>query len=679
MNLSKELATVLRMLSVDAVDKAQSGHPGMPLGMADIATVLWQKWLKHNPKNPHWFNRDRFILSNGHGSMLLYALLHVSGYALAIDDLKQFRQLNSKTPGHPEWEHTPGVETTSGPLGQGLANAVGMALAEQILACQFNKPRFPVVDHYTYAFVGDGCLMEGISHEACSLAGTLGLGKLIVFYDDNGISIDGAVDAWFRDDTALRFKAYHWHVVEGVDGHDFESIDRAISEAHQNTTQPSLIICKTTIGLGTSVAGSEQAHGSPLGKEDIATLRRDLNWPYPPFEVPSNLYEEWDHTAAGNKAETAWLNLLRDYQGEFPAKQAEFLRRINGDLPDNWQSLSQEFFNKCLHSTKEQATRKASQQCIEFFASHLPEMLGGSADLTGSNNTDWTGSKVLNHGDFTGNYLHYGVREFGMAAIMNGLALHGGFIPYGGTFLVFADYARNAIRLSALMQQRVIYVFSHDSIGLGEDGPTHQPVEHIAMLRMTPGMTLWRPADLLETALAWQFALSHHSGPTALLLTRQNVPALAHEAVHIEHIKKGGYVLWDSGQPLNALLLATGSEVHLALAAAERAKERGISVRVVSLPSVEVFQKQDPAYINQVLPPEVKLRIAVEAGSSAYWYKWVGLEGAVIGLDRYGVSAPGKEAYQFLGITVESILNALDILINKHRCESPSLTPIIGE
>lgn len=662
MNLSKELASALRMLSVDAVNQAQSGHPGMPLGMADIATVLWKKFLKFNPKNPYWFNRDRFVLSNGHGSMLLYSLLHLTGYDLSIDELKNFRQLNSKTPGHPELGHAPGVETTTGPLGQGLANSVGMALAEHVLANQYNRDEISLVDHYTYAFVGDGCLMEGISHEACSLAGTLGLGKLIVFYDDNGISIDGKVESWFTDDTASRFRAYNWQVIDAIDGHDMDAIEQAIIKARSNTTQPSLIICKTIIGLGSSVAGSEKSHGSPLSADDIIKVREFFNWQHAPFEIPDSIYQQWNHIKQGEEEEKQWLMLQQKYQQFYPKENYEFLRRINGDLPDNWQENTASFLKQCLSNDKAIATRKASQQCIEHFAALLPEMFGGSADLTGSNNTDWTGSKAISAKDFSGNYLYYGVREFGMAAIMNGLAVHGGFIPYGGTFLVFADYARNALRLSALMKQRVIYVFTHDSIGLGEDGPTHQPVEHAAMLRMTPNMTVWRPADLMETAVAWQQALEHHNGPSSLLLSRQNLPALPHRSESAELIKKGGYIIVDcEGQP-DAILISTGSEVQLAIAAAEQVKFQGLKVRVVSMPCGERFLAQDRAYRNKVLPENVRIRIAIEAASSAYWYQFVGLDGAVIGLDCFGVSAPAAHAFEFLGITVEKIIHTLDTL-----------------
>ena len=665
MNLSKELANAVRMLSVDAVNQAQSGHPGMPLGMADIATVLWKKFLKFNPKNPHWFNRDRFVLSNGHGSMLHYSLLHLSGFNLPVEDLKNFRQLNSKTPGHPELGHTPGVETTTGPLGQGLANSVGMALAERILATQYNREGINLVDHYTYTFVGDGCLMEGISHEACSLAGTLGLGKLIVFYDDNGISIDGKVESWFTDDTPSRFRAYNWQVIEAIDGHDMVAIEQAIIKARANTTQPTLIICKTIIGLGSSVAGSEKSHGSPLSANDIANVRQFFNWQDAPFVIPHSIYQEWSHLKQGEEDEQLWLDLQHKYQQAYPTEHYEFLRRINGDLPDNWQEYAAQFLKQCRSNDKAIATRKASQQCIEYFAALLPEMFGGSADLTGSNNTDWSGTKAISATNFSGNYLYYGVREFAMAAIMNGLAVHGGFIPYGGTFLVFADYARNAVRLSALMKQRVIYVFTHDSIGLGEDGPTHQPIEHAAMLRMTPGMAVWRPADLMETAVAWQQALEHHNGPTSLLLSRQNLPALPHSAEAADLIKKGGYIIVDCEGKPDAILISTGSEVQLAIAAAEQVKSQGLKIRVVSMPCGERFLAQDTAYKNKVLPDDVRLRIAIEAASTAYWYQFVGLDGAVIGLDCFGASAPATDAYTFLGITVERIINTLDTLTKK--------------
>ncbi|KTD17712.1 transketolase [Legionella jordanis] len=663
MSLSNDLVNAVRFLSIDAVEQAQSGHPGMPLGMAQIASVLWKKFLKHNPKNPSWFDRDRFVLSNGHGSMLLYSLLHLTGYNLSIDEIKNFRQLHSKTPGHPEHD-TPGVETTTGPLGQGLANAVGMAIAEKLLATQFNRPGLELVNHHTYVFAGDGCLMEGISHEACSLAGTLGLGKLIVFYDDNGISIDGQVDSWFSDDTASRFKAYHWHVIGPIDGHDCTAIENAIEEARQESSKPSLIICKTIIGYGSSVAGSEKSHGSPLGAEGVKKVREHFNWPHPPFVIPDAVYAKWNHEEQGQHDETLWLKCCDHYQKEHRRDYHEFLRRVNGDLPDNWDSLTATFIETCRQQDKAQATRKSSQQCIEVFAKILPEMLGGSADLTGSNNTDWSGSKVITAKDFSGNYLHYGVREFAMAAIMNGLALHQGIIPYGGTFLVFADYARNAVRLSALMNQRVIYVFSHDSIGLGEDGPTHQPIEQAAMLRMTPNMHVWRPADLMETAVAWQQALERHNGPSSLLLSRQNLPSLSHQEGQAECIKKGGYVLSDCDGTPDAIVLATGSEVHLALEAAKYMTGLGKKIRVVSMPCCERFLAQDEDYQEKILPNSVRKRVAIEAAASDYWYRFVGLDGQVIGLDRFGVSAPAADAFQYLGITAEHLISALKTLLN---------------
>lgn len=662
MSLPKTLAHAIRFLSVDAVEKAQSGHPGMPLGMADIATVLWMKFLKHNPKNPHWFNRDRFVVSNGHGSMLLYALLHLTGYNLTLEDIQQFRQLHSKTPGHPECTETPGVETTTGPLGQGLANAVGMAVAEKTLAAQFNEPGWNLVDHYTYAFAGDGCMMEGISHEACSLAGTLGLGKLIVFYDDNGISIDGQVDPWFTDDTAERFRAYHWHVIDDVDGHDFNAIESAIMRAREEPNKPSLIICKTIIGYGSEVAGTAKAHGAPLGSEDIQALREKFNWPYPPFHIPPEIYSQWNHEEEGQEKEQLWLQRCHEYQQHNSERYHEFLRRINGDLPDSWAEHSHAFIRSCQKNNQAFATRKASQECIEQYAELLPEMLGGSADLTGSNNTNWSKSHAITQKDFNGNYLYYGVREFAMSAIMNGIALHGGFIPYGGTFLVFCDYARNAVRLSALMQQRVIYIYTHDSIGLGEDGPTHQPIEHASMLRMTPDMHVWRPADLTETAIAWQQALERHNGPSSLLLSRQSLPATVDMQIDLECIKRGGYILKDcEGQP-DAILIATGSEVQIALAAREKAQEQSFKIRVVSMPCAERFLEQNLAYQEHVLPSAIRKRIAVEAAATAYWYRFVGLDGQVIGLDRFGTSAPAKEAYQDLGITIEKTVDAIHSL-----------------
>jgi len=651
----RELANAIRILSVDAVEMAKSGHPGMPLGMADIATVLWQKFLKHNPKNPLWFNRDRFVLSNGHGSMLLYSLLHLTGYNLTIDDLKNFRQLHSKTPGHPEFLETPGVDTTTGPLGQGLANAVGMAIAEKMLAAQFNDA---LVNHYTYAFIGDGCLMEGISHEACSLAGTLGLGKLIVFYDDNGISIDGKVLPWFADNTPLRFKAYNWHVIDNVDGHDANAIENAIIAARQEVDKPTIIICKTMIGYGSLIEGTEKVHGAALGAEDITQLRKRLNWSYPPFVIPDEIYAKWNNEEKGAHEETLWLQICHDFKEKNQDKYNEFLRRINGDLPDNWLEKSTTFIEQTKSNDKALSTRKASQLCIEGYAAILPELLGGSADLTGSNLTNWSGTKAITHNDFTGNYLNYGVREFAMAAIMNGLALHGGFIPYGGTFLIFADYARNAIRLSALMKQRVIYVFTHDSIGLGEDGPTHQPCEQAAMLRLTPNMQVWRPATLLETSVAWQQAIMHHNGPSCLLLSRQNLAPIIHDEDTLNLIKKGGYIVEDDGEIPDVILIATGSELQLAVAAAIQIKNHGYHPRVVSMPCAERFIGEDTSYQESVLPRSVRNRIAIEAAAKGYWYRFVGLDGAVIGLDTFGASAPAEDLYNYFGINVEKIVEA---------------------
>jgi transketolase len=663
MSVSKILADAIRFLSIDAVEQAQSGHPGMPLGMADVATVLWQKFLRHNPKNPRWFNRDRFVLSNGHGSMLLYSLLHLSGYNLSVQELKNFRQLHSKTPGHPECTDTPGVETTTGPLGQGLANAVGMAIAERVLAEQFNDNDTTLVDHHTYVFVGDGCLMEGISHEACSLAGTLGLGKLIVFYDDNGISIDGKVDAWFTDDTAARFRAYHWHVIDDFDGHDYAAIEQAIIQARQETTKPTLIICKTIIGYGSDVAGTEKAHGAPLGAADIERIRTRFDWPYPPFEIPQSIYAQWNHIAQGEQIEQEWLIACHDYQQRRPKDYHEFLRRINGDLPDDWQIDSARFIQDCEKNNSKMATRKASQRCLQYYAAVLPEMLGGSADLTCSNNTDWSGSRALTHESFDGNYLNYGVREFAMSAIMCGMALHGGFIPYGGTFLVFSDYARNAVRMSALMKQRVIFVYTHDSIGLGEDGPTHQPIEHAAMLRLTPNLHVWRPADLVETAVAWQQSIEQHTGPSCLLLTRQNVPSLTYSTDTCAQIKRGGYILRDCGGHPDVILIATGSEVQIALASAERVTPEGIQVRVVSMPCVERYLEQDADYQEHVLPSFVRKRIAIEASAADYWYRFVGLDGTVIGINGFGHSAPAEDVYHALNITVEHTVSEIHKLI----------------
>ena len=649
----------LRFLSLDMVAKAQSGHQGMPLGMADLALVLWTKFLKHNPQNPNWFNRDRFVLSNGHGSALLYALLHLTGYDLSLHDLQQFRQLNSKTPGHPECTHTPGVDTTTGPLGQGLANAVGMALAEKTLAAQYNTDTLKIIDHYTYAFAGDGCLMEGISHEACSFAGTFGLGKLIVFYDDNGISIDGAVERWFTDDTAQRFLAYHWHVVGPIDGHDPIAIEQAIVQARNETRAPSIIICKTTIGQGCRFAGQEKVHGAPMTLHEIEQLRQNMGWDYPPFEIPASVYHDLNHHHTGRVHEQAWLTDCLRYQQDHPAAYDEFLRRIQGEFPVDWMDETQRFLETCRKNPSAMATRNASQYCLEHFAQALPELLGGSADLTASNNTNWSGTRAITAQDCSGNYVHYGVREFAMCAIMNGLSLHGGFIPYGGTFLVFADYAKPAIRLSALMKKRVIFILTHDSIGVGEDGPTHQPIEQIAMLRLTPDLNVWRPADLVETAVAWQQAIERQDGPSCLLLSRQTLPAQVHSEFSVQQIQRGGYILYDSPTPPQLIIIATGSEVQIAMACVDYCQKNHIALRVVSMPCIERFLAQENAYQELVLPTKVRKRIAIEASTSDYWYRFVGLDGCIIGMTQFGTSAPAQEAFLYFQITVEHTIAAI--------------------
>ncbi len=659
-----ELANAIRMLSVDAVQKANSGHPGMPMGMADIAEVLWNDFLRHNPANPHWINRDRFIVSNGHGSMLHYSLLHLTGYNLNIDDLKRFRQLHSRTPGHPEFGYTPGVETTTGPLGQGLGNAVGMAIAEKVLAAQFNRGGLDIVDHFTYVFVGDGCLMEGVSHEVASLAGTLALGKLIVFYDDNGISIDGDIRGWFTDDTSKRFEAYGWHVVPHVDGHNSDSIYSAIEEARFVTDRPSLICCKTQIGFGSpNLRGTAKTHGSPLGEPEVALVREQLGWEHPAFTIPQDIYTEWNAKKLGAELEEQWKEKFNDYRKANAILAEEFLRRVNHQLPKEWESRMEVFIRGANDKPQEVATRKASELCLNAMAPMLPELIGGSADLTGSNNT-WTSiSRVFNQHDPMGNYIHYGVREFGMFTILNGLALHGGFIPYGGTFLTFVDYGRNAIRLAAMMKQRVIYVLTHDSIGLGEDGPTHQPIEHAAILRLTPNVTVWRPCDLVETAVAWQEAIEHLQGPSCLLLTRQNLPAMSRDKKMLQQIKRGGYILVDCNGSPEAIIIATGSEVHLAVQAAQQLSKHGHRIRVVSMPSTTVFDHQETSYQESVLPRKVKARVAVEAASADFWYKYVGQQGKIIGLNRYGESAPAQEIFTVLGITVEHIEKAVKSLL----------------
>ncbi|HYT86491.1 MAG TPA: transketolase [Burkholderiales bacterium] len=652
-----ELANAIRALAMDAVEAAKSGHPGMPMGMAEIAVALWRRHLRHNPGNPHWPDRDRFVVSNGHGSMLLYALLHLTGYDLPIDELRRFRQLHSKTPGHPEYGLTPGVETTTGPLGQGLANAVGMALAERLLAAQFNRPGLDIVDHHTYVFLGDGCLMEGISHEACSLAGTLGLGKLIAFYDDNGISIDGPVSGWFTDMTPERFSAYGWQVVRGVDGHNLDAIEAAIRDARSDPSRPTLICCKTVIANGApNKAGSHDAHGSPLGEKEVQAARENIGWRYPPFEVPPHVYQGWDARKRGAELERAWSGRFAAYEKAHPEGAREFRRRMAGELPALWKEHCAALLEKINAKAETVATRKASQNALEGLAPVLPELVGGSADLTGSNLTLWSGSKpVGREGD--GNYIYYGVREFGMSAIMNGLALHGGVIPYGGTFLTFSDYSRNALRMAALMRIRTIFVFTHDSIGLGEDGPTHQSVEHAAALRLIPGMDVWRPCDAIESAAAWIAAFERGDGPTSLLFTRQNVPFQKRDAHTIAAIRRGGYVLSDAQEP-KAVIIATGSEVQLAMGAKKKLGEEGVAARVVSMPCTSVFDRQPPMYKDIVLIPTLP-KIAVEAGVSDYWRKYVGLEGAVVGIDRYGESAPGARLFEYFGFTVDNVVKAV--------------------
>ena len=659
-----DLANAIRALAMDAVQKANSGHPGMPMGMADIAEALWNHHLRHNPANPQWADRDRFVLSNGHGSMLLYSLLHLTGYDLSIDDLRQFRQLHSKTPGHPEYGYAPGIETTTGPLGQGISNAVGMAIAEKLLAAEFNQPGHDIVDHYTYVFLGDGCLMEGISHEVCSLAGTLGLNKLVCFYDDNGISIDGHVEGWFTDDTPKRFEAYGWKVIPNVNGHDFAALDAAIAEARTSTDKPVMICCKTVIGMGSpNKAGGHDCHGAPLGDAEIAATRANIGWSHGPFEIPADVYAGWDGKTKGAAAENDWNQRFAAYQQAYPQLAAEFLRRMAGELPANWAATAQQALAEVNAKAETIATRKASQNSIGALAPALPELLGGSADLAGSNLTLWKGSKGVSRAE-GGNYLYYGVREFGMAAIMNGLTLHGGFKPYGGTFLMFSEYARNALRMAALMKIGPVFVFTHDSIGLGEDGPTHQPVEQTATLRLIPNMDVWRPCDTAETLVAWQSGIERNNGPTSLILSRQNLPFIARDAEQQANIAKGGYVLRDSSTgKLDVLLLATGSEIDLALKAQAQLAEQGIGARVVSLPSTNVFDRQDAAYRVSVLPKGVA-RVAIEAGVSDFWRKYVGLEGGVIGIDRFGESAPAGELFREFGFTTENIINTVKTVLN---------------
>ncbi|WP_050923793.1 transketolase, partial [Vibrio cholerae] len=653
----KQLANAIRALSMDGVQKANSGHPGAPMGMADIAEVLWRSHLNHNPQNPNWADRDRFVLSNGHGSMLIYSLLHLSGYELSIDDLKNFRQLHSKTPGHPEYGYAPGIETTTGPLGQGITNAVGMAIAEKALAAQFNKPGHDIVDHFTYVFMGDGCLMEGISHEACSLAGTLGLGKLIAFWDDNGISIDGHVEGWFSDDTPKRFEAYGWHVIPAVDGHDADAINAAIEAAKAETSRPTLICTKTIIGFGSpNKAGSHDCHGAPLGNDEIKAAREFLGWEHAPFEIPADIYAAWDAKQAGASKEAAWNEKFAAYAKAYPAEAAEYKRRVAGELPANWEAATSEIIANLQANPANIASRKASQNALEAFGKLLPEFMGGSADLAPSNLTMWSGSKSLTAEDASGNYIHYGVREFGMTAIINGIALHGGFVPYGATFLMFMEYARNAMRMAALMKVQNIQVYTHDSIGLGEDGPTHQPVEQIASLRMTPNMSTWRPCDQVESAVAWKLAIERKDAPSALIFSRQNLAQQPRSAEQVANIAKGGYILKDcAGQP-ELILIATGSEVELAVAAYEQLSAEGKAVRVVSMPSTDAFDKQDAAYREAVLPAAVTKRIAIEAGIADFWYKYVGFGGRIIGMTSFGESAPAGELFKLFGFTTENVV-----------------------
>ncbi|MFT6085577.1 MAG: transketolase [Glaciecola sp.] len=655
----RHLANAIRALSMDAVQKAKSGHPGAPMGMADIAQVLWTDFLSHNPQNPNWANRDRFVLSNGHGSMLLYSLLHLSGYELPIEELKQFRQLHSKTPGHPEYGYAPGVETTTGPLGQGLTNAVGMAIAEKVLGAQFNRDKFAIVDHQTYTFLGDGCLMEGISHEACSLAGTLGLGKLVAFWDDNGISIDGEVEGWFSDDTPKRFEAYGWQVISDVDGHDPVQISTAIEQAKTDTARPTLICCKTVIGFGSpNKQGKEDCHGAPLGDAEIELVRTELNWPYAPFEIPADVYAGWDAKTKGASDEANWEALFAGYQQAYPELAQEFIRRKNNTLPESWAHQSAKYIRGLQDNPDNIATRKASQNALNAFGPLLPELLGGSADLAGSNLTIWSGSKGISKDDASGNYLYYGVREFGMSAMMNGITLYGGFKAYGATFLMFMEYARNAIRMAALMKQPCIFVYTHDSIGLGEDGPTHQPVEQVVALRATPNLDNWRPCDQVESAIAWKAAIERTDGPTTLIFTRQGLPQQSRNAQQLSDVERGGYVLVDSDVVPEIILIATGSEVHLAVEAATKLNLEGTPTRVVSMPCTDLFDRQSGEYKETVLPRSVTKRVAVEALAKDTWYKYVGLDGAVVGMDSFGESAPANDLFAYFNITTDAVYNA---------------------
>jgi transketolase len=662
--VNRELANAIRFLSIDAIQKANSGHPGAPMGMADIAEVVWRHHLRHNPKNPQWFNRDRYVQSNGHGSMLLYSLLHLTGYDLSIDDIRQFRQLHSRTPGHPEYGYTPGVETTTGPLGQGVANAVGMAIAEKALAAQFNKPDFAVVDHYTWLFLGDGCLMEGISHEACGLAGTLQLGKLIAIWDDNGISIDGHVEGWFSEDTAARFRAYGWHVIEGVDGHNAAAVDAAVREAKAVTDKPSLLCCKTIIGFGSpNKANSHDCHGSALGSDEVALVREALNWPYAPFEIPDAIYQAWDAREQGAKNQQQWEQLFAAYQQQWPELADEFVRRMQGELPANWAEDMDSYIAGLQATPASLATRQVSQKCLNHFADLLPEMLGGSADLSPSNLTRQQTSIDFSAENPAGNYISYGVREFGMSAMMNGMALHGGFIPYGGTFLMFMEYARNAVRMAALMKIRSVFVYSHDTIGLGEDGPTHQPVEQLASLRLTPNMETWRGCDQVEVAVAWRQAIERKNGPSALILTRQPLEQQPRSAAQLADISRGGYVLLDCEGKPELLLISSGSEIELVVAAAKVLLQEGRKVRVVSMPCTERFDQQDAQYKASVLPNEVRKRLAVEASIEGFWQRYTGLDGKVIGMKSFGESAPANVLFKHFGFTVENVLETARSLL----------------
>ena len=659
-----ELANAIRALAMDAVQAAKCGHPGAPMGMADIAEVLWNRLMRHNPANPDWPNRDRFVLSNGHGSMLIYALLHLTGYELSIEDLKQFRQLHSKTPGHPEYGYTPGVETTTGPLGQGIANAVGMALAEKTLAAQFNRDGHTIVDHHTWVFLGDGCLMEGVSHEACSLAGTLGLGKLIAVYDDNGISIDGEVEGWFTDDTPKRFESYGWHVIPAVDGHDPAAVEAALLAAKAETERPTLVCCKTVIGKGSpNKQGTESCHGAALGEDEIALTREALGWHHDPFVIPDGVREAWDRRPAGAEMEAEWQQGFDAYREAHPDLADEFLRRLRGELPADFSDQADAYIADCVAAASDVASRKASQQSLNALGPHLPELLGGSADLAGSNLTLWSGAQGVSAASAEGNYVYYGVREFAMAAIMNGVALHGGFIPYGATFLIFMEYARNAVRMSALMGQRVLYVFTHDSIGLGEDGPTHQPVEQLTALRATPNLQTWRPCDAVESAIAWKQALFRDKGPSAMIFSRQTLPHQVGAAEQIEGVHRGGYVLMREQGDLDAIVIATGSEVALAVEAAERLTEAGRGVRVVSMPCAEVFEAQEAGYREAVLPSDVLARVAVEAGHTDFWYKYVGLDGRVVGMSSFGESAPADALFRHFGLTADNVVAVVEDVI----------------